>query len=93
MESCSSKIDVYDMKDEGRISPMQAGFVVKQKSQERCGEEVCSYFNSALSLSADYPAAIGRSLPWYRAGVNVNTMTVLDMVANEILFSEIKKQG
>lgn len=61
---------------------MEADFVIKQKSQERFKVDVCSYFNNALSLTADYPAAIGRSLRWYRAGVNVNNVMILDMFAD-----------
>lgn len=85
VESCSSKTDVYEMKDEGRNdwadkSPTEADFVVKQKSQERFSVDICSYFNNALSLTADYPAAIGGSLRWYRAGVNVNNMIIFGHV-------------
>lgn len=75
------------MKDEGRNdwagkSPTEADFVIKQKSQERFKMDVCSYFNNALSLTAEYPAAIGKSLQWYQAGVNVNNMMILDVFAD-----------
>lgn len=79
VESRSSKIDVYEMKAKCRNdwadkSPTGADLVIEQKSQERFTVDVCSYFNNALSLTADCPAAFGRSLRLYWAGVNVSNM-------------------
>lgn len=62
-------------------SSAKADFVITHKSQESFRVDVCSYFNNALSLTADYPAAIGSSLRWHRAGVSVNNMMILDIFA------------
>lgn len=59
--------------------PTVADLVIEQKSQERFRVDVCSYFNNALSLTADCPAAIGRSLRLYWAGVNVTNTVILDI--------------
>lgn len=67
VESRSSKIDVFEMKDECRNeradkSPAGADFVIEQKSQQRFTVDVFSYFNKALSLTAGFPAALSLRL-------------------------------
>lgn len=59
VESRSSNIDVYEIKDERRNegadkSPAGADSGIEQKSQQRFTVDVSSYFNTALSLTLSW---------------------------------------